>query len=188
MLREVIKKRNGSCDIRLFVKRAISIFPLLKQSIYSKYCHFRGAKLARYCVVKRCSFNGKMFNLTVGSGSVVEGVELHLHSAITVGDNSVVNAGCKLLTASHVTNDEKWTSYSEPIIIGDYCWLATGVIVLPGVTVGRGSVVAAGSVVTKNIPENVIVAGNPAVVIKERTSLVLSYTPADNVGMCQAWK
>lgn len=54
-----------------------------------------------------------------------------------------------------------------PIIIGDYVWIAKNVIVLKGVTIGNGAVVAAGSVVTKNVPEKCLVAGNPAKIIKE---------------------
>lgn len=56
---------------------------------------------------------------------------------------------------------------SAPIIIEDYAWIASHVVVLPGVTIGRGSIISAGSVVTKSIPPNCLVAGNPATIIRE---------------------
>lgn len=54
-----------------------------------------------------------------------------------------------------------------PITIGNGCWLGGGVIVVPGVTIGAGAVIGAGSVVTKDIPENVLAAGNPCRVLRK---------------------
>jgi acetyltransferase-like isoleucine patch superfamily enzyme len=54
-----------------------------------------------------------------------------------------------------------------PVIIGDGVWLGSNVLVLPGVTIGKGSVVAAGSVVSRDIPSGVLAAGNPAKIIKK---------------------
>ena len=56
----------------------------------------------------------------------------------------------------------------KPIVIEDYVWIATGAMILPGVTVGEGAVVAAGSVVTKDVPPWTVVAGNPAREVKKR--------------------
>lgn len=56
--------------------------------------------------------------------------------------------------------------YGAPITIGEDCWLCGNVIVLPGVTIGNGSIIGAGSVVTKDVPPNCVVAGNPAKIIR----------------------
>lgn len=56
---------------------------------------------------------------------------------------------------------------SAPIVVGNHAWIASHCIILPGVTIGTGSIVAAGSVVSKDVPPHCIVSGNPAVVIKE---------------------
>ncbi|RYE37966.1 MAG: acyltransferase [Sphingobacteriales bacterium] len=61
---------------------------------------------------------------------------------------------------------EKGSIITSPIIIKDYAWVSFNSIILKGVTVGEGAVVAAGSVVTKDVPDYSIVAGNPAVVVK----------------------
>ena len=58
---------------------------------------------------------------------------------------------------------------SKPVTIGDNVWLGGNVVVNPGVTIGQGTIIGAGSVVTKDIPSNVIAAGNPCKVIREIT-------------------
>lgn len=68
----------------------------------------------------------------------------------------------------HKLNND--TEKTSPIHIGNHCWIGCNCIVLKGVTIGDGAVVAAGSVVTKNIPPNTLVAGNPAKIIKENVS------------------
>ena len=59
--------------------------------------------------------------------------------------------------------------YAKPIVIGDGCWLASGVTVCGGVTIGKNCVIGAGSVVTKDIPDGVFAAGNPCRVIRKVT-------------------
>lgn len=62
---------------------------------------------------------------------------------------------------------EKAYQYNIPVVIGRNCWLGAGVIVLPGVKIGDNTVIGAGSVVTKDIPSNVVAAGNPCKVLRE---------------------
>ena len=58
-------------------------------------------------------------------------------------------------------------TFAKPIHIGKHCWLGAGVIVMPGITIGDGAVIGAGSVVTKDIPANVIAIGSPCRVVQK---------------------
>lgn len=88
---------------------------------------------------------------------------------ITIGSNVLFAPGVQLYAAyhpmDHVTR-AKALEYAAPITIGDDVWFGGGVIVLPGVTIGARSVIGAGSVVTRDVPEGVVVAGNPCRVLR----------------------
>lgn len=89
---------------------------------------------------------------------------------IYVGDCTMLGPNVVIATAGHPilpSLREKGYQYNLPVHIGRNCWLGAGVIVLPGVTVGDNSVIGAGSVVTKDIPPNVVAVGNPCRVLRE---------------------
>ena len=88
---------------------------------------------------------------------------------ITIGEDVLIGPNVQLLTATHpldaAKRRAKWQT-GLPITIGDNVWLAGGVIVLPGVTIGENTVVGAGAVVTKDLPADVLAVGNPARVVR----------------------
>lgn len=89
---------------------------------------------------------------------------------IYVGDHTMFGPNVVLATANHPLLPElreKAYQYNLPIHIGKNCWFGAGVIVVPGVTVGDNTVIGAGSVVTKDIPANVLAVGNPCHVVRE---------------------
>lgn len=91
---------------------------------------------------------------------------------ITFGNNVFIAPDCGFYTASHPIDYERRNQgleYAYPITIGDNVWIGGGVKVMPGVTIGDNVVIGAGSVVTKDIPENVVAAGNPCRVIRQIT-------------------
>lgn len=90
-------------------------------------------------------------------------------ATITIGEDCQLGPNVQLLTPTHPIDPQPRRDKLEaaqPIVIGDNVWLAGGVIVCPGVTIGDSTVVGAGSVVTRDIPANVVAVGNPARVIK----------------------
>jgi maltose O-acetyltransferase len=89
---------------------------------------------------------------------------------ITIGDDVQIGPRVQLLTPTHPLESEprraKWEA-AKPIAIGDNAWLGGGVIVCPGVTIGADTVVAAGAVVTADLPAGVLAAGIPARIVRE---------------------
>ncbi len=89
---------------------------------------------------------------------------------IYVGDYTMIGPNVTIATAGHPILPElreKAYQFNQPVHIGRNCWLGAGVIVLPGVTIGDNSVIGAGSIVTKDIPANVVAVGNPCRVMRE---------------------
>lgn len=89
---------------------------------------------------------------------------------IYIGDNTQIGPNCTIATPNHPLDAElrrKGYQLNKEVRIGKNCWLGSGVIVLPGVTIGDNVVVGAGSVVTKDLPNNVLALGNPCKIIKE---------------------
>lgn len=90
-------------------------------------------------------------------------------NTITIGNNVLFGPNVQVYTATHPIDAQLRNSGKEmgyPIEIGDNVWVGGGAIICPGVTIGDNVVIGAGSVVTKDIPKNVVVAGNPAKIIK----------------------
>lgn len=99
------------------------------------------------------------FNLTL-----VDDTDIYIGDSVMLGPNVV------LATAGHPVDPELRRlvyQFNQPIHIGNNVWLGAGVVVLPGVTIGDNSVVGAGSVVTKDIPANVVAVGNPCRILRE---------------------
>lgn len=89
---------------------------------------------------------------------------------IYVGDNTMFGPNVIIATAGHPILPvlrEKGYQYNAPVHIGKNCWLGAGVIVLPGVTIGDNVVIGAGSIVTKDLPSNVVAVGNPCKILRE---------------------
>lgn len=114
-------------------------------------------------------------NISIGDNVFINHhTEINAASApITVRNNVRIGQYCCFLTTNH--NFDRRNKliieqgiYGEPITIHDDCWIAAHVTILPGVTIGKGSVVAAGAVVTKDVPAYTIVGGVPAKILKQR--------------------
>ncbi|MBD8082540.1 sugar O-acetyltransferase [Chryseobacterium caseinilyticum] len=89
---------------------------------------------------------------------------------VTFGDNVFIAPNCGFYTAGHpfdVLERNKALEYAYPITVGNNVWIGAGCSILPGVTIGDNTVIGAGSVVTKDIPANVLAVGNPCKVIRE---------------------
>lgn len=110
---------------------------------------------------------------SVGEGSFINhGAYLMDGGKITIGSRCFIGPNCGMYTAIHAYDSQQRNAGIEkalPICIGDDCWIGADVTILPGVHIGKGSVIGAKSVVTKDIPEGVIALGNPCRVLREIT-------------------
>ncbi len=137
---ELLKKMCAECGENVYIE------PPFHSNWGGKHCHFGKNVYAN-------------FNLTC-----VDDTDIYVGEYTMLGPNVVLaSAGHPILPELR----EKIYQYNIPVRIGRNCWLGAGVLVLPGITIGDGSVIGAGSVVTKDIPRGVIAVGNPCRVLRE---------------------
>lgn len=105
--------------------------------------------------------------ISIGNRTYIgDRTEIHAGCSITIGSGCDISWDCNILDRDyHKLNSD--TEIYAPVVISDNVWIGCRSIILKGVTIGEGAVIAAGSVVTKNVPAHTLVAGNPAKVIRE---------------------
>jgi acetyltransferase-like isoleucine patch superfamily enzyme len=119
-------------------------------------------------------------NISIGRSTVVDrDCILDGRGGINIGDNVNLAPEVAILTAAHDPNSSSFAGVESAVVIDDYAWIGTRAMVLPGVRIGRGAVVAAGAVVTRDVPTLAIVAGVPARQIGERPEAALQYDLGD---------
>ena len=114
-------------------------------------------------------------DISIGKRVGINGSTIYCTDTILIGDGTMIAPGCIICDTDghHIDNpEERWNlkGPSAPIVIGRNVWIGTRSIVLKGVTVGDGTVIGAGSVVTKDLPSGVLAAGVPAKVIRKLNS------------------
>ena len=119
--------------------------------------------------------------LYIGSYSRINrNCRLDARGSLWIGNNVSVSPEVTILTASHGVDDPEFRVQLRPVVVEDHVWIGTRAMILPGVTLGKGCVVAAGSIVTRDVPQLTIVAGVPArkvgVRAGEATDYVLDQT------------
>lgn len=137
------------------------------------------ASLARV-YIKKCGKNVNiephtLFHhaLSIDDNSGI-GEHSEIYGDVTIGKNVMMGTNCIIYSRNHrfdrtdIPMNEQGFSEVKPVIIGDDVWIGGRVTILPGVHVGHGSIIGAGAVVTKDVPEYAIVGGNPAKVIRYR--------------------
>ncbi|MFA6017304.1 MAG: acyltransferase [Patescibacteria group bacterium] len=115
-------------------------------------------------------------NISIGEDTIIgEGIVLDGRDQLSIGSHVDIATEVMIYNSQHDVNQEDFAATSAPVKIEDYVFIGPRVIILAGVTVGRGAVVGAGAVVTKDVPPYAIVGGVPAKIIGERRNKDLHY-------------
>jgi maltose O-acetyltransferase len=115
-------------------------------------------------------------HISVGEDTIIgENAVLDGRDKLVIGNHVDIASEVMIYNCQHDIHDKDFAAKPEQVVIHDYVFIGPRAIILPGVTLGKGAVVAAGAVVTKNVPDFAIVGGIPAKVIGERKSKDLQY-------------
>lgn len=107
--------------------------------------------------------------ISIGDNSVINSrCRLDTRGNITIGKNVSISQEVIILTADHDINSPDFSGRNRAVVINDYVWIGTRAMILPGINIGKGAVVAAGAIVTKNVEPFTLVAGVPAKFVKRR--------------------
>jgi len=171
-----------------WAKRVLRTKALLKLLLRTNKYKRQGVTIGRLSILGNIDINGKGKNLIIGDEVfIASDAHFATHDSIHIGNKVVINSDCKFYTASHDIDDPNWEMIKSPIIIRDFSWVASGAIILPGVTIGEGAVVGAGAVVSKDVNPYDVVAGNPARIVKNRIKQDFIYSPVRFVATYDAW-
>lgn len=160
-------KENGRLSFG-FLSNRVNLVPngkgvlrIYREGEMSISGHVRIARSARVYVVGKLSIGDKTY---VNAGTMI-----FARDKVEIGSNCAISWNCQICDDDfHLVDGRK--SSSAPITIGSHVWIGSNAIILKGVNIGDNSIVAAGSVVTKDVPPNTIVGGNPALVIKHNSN------------------
>lgn len=161
----------------LLLNNIFSSFP--SQTIRIAFLRLNGATISKHVLVYGgCEFRYPK-GLNIGRGSSIgHRAILDARKGLTIGKNVTFATEVMIWTLHHDYNDINFTTVGAPVIIGDFVWLGSRSIILPGVNIGEGAVIAAGSVVTKDVEPYTVVGGIPAKVISRRKKIEYNYDPA----------
>jgi acetyltransferase-like isoleucine patch superfamily enzyme len=180
LYRAVLGGIGSSCLIEEDVRFQVPSRIFLDDRVFvGQYSYLdRGTSLLRLGndvhLTRSCTLRAEKRRITVHDGAGINMRSfLDGNGGVEVGPDALLSPGVQVISGNHIFDDPdvpikyQGTAYGK-VTIGEDCWLGTNVIVLPGVTIGRGAVVGAGAVVTKDIPEYSIALGIPAEVVGHR--------------------
>lgn len=128
-----------------------------------------GAEIGRGVIIRPSVRVTYPWKLKIGDDSWIgDRTELYTLESITIGSNSCVSQDCYICTGSHDMSALDFRYDCRPVVIEDEAWLAAGSFVGPGVTIGRGTVIGARSLVLRDVAGGQVCAGNPLRVIRNR--------------------
>ena len=188
--------------IKNYIKKS-KLYTQHRQTIYNWYISFNWLWIRFFCAFPSKHFRVFCLNLykdvnidysvpiyrgfswRKGPMSIKEGTSIGINNmfdsrnGLNIGKNVCFSDNVTIWTMHHDYIDIHFATKGGAVIIQDFVWVGCNVIILPGVTIGEGAVIASGSVVTKSIDPYTVVGGIPAKKIAERKKQIYQYRPAD---------
>jgi len=165
---------NYWLDFELLMLRCVGYVPF--HTARKLFYRLAGIKIGRGATIHMWASFFQPRNISIGEGTRVgDHAFLDGRASLRIGKEADIASYVMIYNSEHNLESDDFSAREEPVEIGDYSFIGPRVIILPGVKIGTGAVVAAGAVVTKNVEDYTIVGGVPAVKIGERKSKNLHY-------------
>lgn len=158
---------NYWLDFELMLLRWVGHVP--SHCFRNFFYRLAGIKLGKRATIHMWANFFQPKNIEIGEGTIIgDHAFLDGRARLIIGKEVDIASSVMIYNSEHDLNDKNFSAREEPVEIGDFCFIGPRVIILPGVKIGRGAVVAAGAVVTRDVAPFSIVGGVPAKVISER--------------------
>lgn len=161
-------------EIQVYILRFIGYVPFW----FIRYIFYRacGVQIGKDSIINLGAIFYYPARVSIGEGSIIgDNIILDGRADLIIGNHVDIASQVMIYNSEHDIHDEDFIATSAPVVIKDYVFIGPRAIILPGVTIGTGAVVAAGAVVTKDVPDYAIVGGVPAKVMGDRRVKDLKY-------------
>lgn len=163
------KSVQDRSKIRFFVGLLIRWKQHFKYAKARRIARKRGAKIGENVIMSIALAKKTNENVTIGDCTSIQTDDIDFRSPVNIGSHVIIGYGTEIITTSHNIDSPEWEQKHYGIVIEDYVWIPTKVLVLPSCRhIGYGAVLGSGSVVVKNVDEMSVVSGNPAQELKKR--------------------
>jgi acetyltransferase-like isoleucine patch superfamily enzyme len=168
------RMKTVSWEFVVFILHIVGCFP--SHHVRRFFYRLAGVKIGSGSTIHTRATFYHPSNITIGRDSLIgEGAVLDGRAPLSIGDHVDMASEVMIYNSQHDLDSDDFHAVSEPVKIEDYVFIGPRAIILPGITIGKGAVVAAGAVVTKDVNPFEIVGGVPAKVIGERKNKEPNY-------------
>lgn len=175
IFRKIISRlENILLEFQVFVLHLVGYVPF--HCFRRLFYRLAGMKIGKGSVIHTGAKFYDPRNIIIGNDSILgEGIVLDGRALLTIGNHVDIASEVMIYNSQHDTESESFQAEDKPVVIEDYVFIGPRVIILPGTKIGKGAIVGAGAVVTKDVAPYAIVGGVPAKIIGERKNKNLNY-------------
>ncbi len=170
----VIRCKNILLEFEVYVLHCVGYIPI--HFIRKIFYWLGGINMGKGTIIHTRARFYDPHQIEIGDDTIIgEGVVLDGRAKLQIGNHVAISSDVMIYNSEHSIHEGDFKAIEAPVIIRDYVFIGPRAIILPGVTIEKGAVVAAGAVVTKNVPAFTIVGGVPAQPIGQRKETNLHY-------------